>query len=168
MTQSPGATSRPDINSERLIDGVVIKDLVTHPDERGFFREMIRVTDGFFGEGSFGQLSHSLMHPGSGKGWHYHPGQTDWWYAIGSLKVALYDLREQSVTHKQLNEIFMGDMYGAKIVKIPPMVAHGCRALDTTHLIYVTSSVYDPAQEGRIAPDDPTLGYDFVSPPPVK
>jgi dTDP-4-dehydrorhamnose 3,5-epimerase len=48
------------------------------------------------------------------------------------------------------------------------MVAHGCRALDTTHLIYVTSSVYDPAQEGRIPHDDPALGYDFVSSPPVK
>ena len=58
--------------------------------------------------------------------------------------------------------------YGPKIVKIPPMVAHGCRALDTTHLIYVTSSVYDPAQEGRIPHDDPELGYDFTAGPPVK
>jgi dTDP-4-dehydrorhamnose 3,5-epimerase len=161
-------SGRTDARGQQLIQDVEIKDLVTHPDERGFFREMIRVSDSFFGEGSFGQLSHSLMHPGSGKGWHYHPGQTDWWYAIGSLKVALYDLREHSPTHKQLNEIFMGDLYGPTIVKIPPMVAHGCRALNKTHLIYVTSSVYDSAQEGRIAPDDPALGYDFVSPPPVK
>jgi hypothetical protein len=28
--------------------------------------------------------------------------------------------------------------------------------------------VYDFAQEGRIAHDDPVLGYDFVSSPPVK
>ena len=83
-----------------MIEGVEIKDLVTHSDERGFFREMIRVSDSFFGEGSFGQLSHSLMHPGSGKGWHYHPNQTDWWYAIGSLKVALYDLRPASPTNQ--------------------------------------------------------------------
>jgi dTDP-4-dehydrorhamnose 3,5-epimerase len=168
LTQTTGAPSRPDVTGPGLIEGVVIKDLVTHPDERGFFREMIRVTDGFFGEGSFGQLSHSLMHPGSGKGWHFHSGQIDWWYVIGNLKVALYDLREASPTHRQMNEVFMGDMYGAKILKIPPMVAHGCRALDTTHLIYVTSSVYDTEQEGRIAPDDPELGYDFVSSPPVK
>ena len=35
-----------------MIEGVEIKELVTHADERGFFREMIRVTDGFFGEGA--------------------------------------------------------------------------------------------------------------------
>jgi dTDP-4-dehydrorhamnose 3,5-epimerase len=168
MTQATGAPARPDVTGGRLIEGVVIKDLVTHPDERGFFREMIRVSDGFFGKEAFAQLSHSLMHPGSGKGWHYHPSQIDWWYVIGNLKVVLYDMREDSPTHKQLNEVFMGDSYGAKILKIPPMVAHGCRALDTTHLIYVTSSTYDPAQEGRLPHDDPTIGYDFNAGPPVK
>jgi dTDP-4-dehydrorhamnose 3,5-epimerase len=165
---TPSDTARPDVTGGRLIEGVEIKDLVTHPDERGFFREMIRVTDPFFGPGAFAQLSHSLMHPGSGKGWHWHPNQTDWWYAIGSLKVALYDLREGSPTHRRLNEVFMGDMYGAKILRIPPRVAHGCRALDTTHLIYVTSSTYDPAEEGRLPHDDPEIGYDFTAGPPVK
>jgi dTDP-4-dehydrorhamnose 3,5-epimerase len=151
-----------------LIEGVEVKKLVTQPDERGFFREIIRKTDEFFGESSFAQLSHSLMHPGSGKGWHYHPDQIDWWYVVGSLKVVLYDLREGSPTHRQLNEMLMGDIYGSSVLKIPSMVAHGCRALDTTHLIYVTSSAYDPAQEGRIPHDDPEIGYDFTVGPPVK
>ena len=31
-----------------MIEGVVTKDLVTHSDERGYFREIIRVTDDFF------------------------------------------------------------------------------------------------------------------------
>ena len=33
------------------IEGVVVRELVTHSDERGFFREIIRVTDEFFKEG---------------------------------------------------------------------------------------------------------------------
>ena len=33
------------------IEGVVVKTLVTHADERGFFREVIRKTDPFFAEG---------------------------------------------------------------------------------------------------------------------
>jgi len=49
-----------------MINGVVVKELVTHTDERGFFREIIRVTDDFFGEG-FGQWSHSLMFAGAAK-----------------------------------------------------------------------------------------------------
>jgi dTDP-4-dehydrorhamnose 3,5-epimerase len=68
-----------------MIAGVERKRLVTHPDERGFFREVIRVTDPFFGEG-FGQLSHSLMHAGVVKAWHVHVTQIDWWYVpIGAL-----------------------------------------------------------------------------------
>jgi len=35
------------------IDGVVLKELVTHADERGFFREVLRKTDDFFDR--FGQ-----------------------------------------------------------------------------------------------------------------
>jgi len=54
-----------------MIDGIVLKELKTYPDERGFFREIIRVSDDFFGEG-FGQFSHSLMYPGVIKAWHIH------------------------------------------------------------------------------------------------
>ena len=76
-----------------MIDGVVFKPLVTHTDQRGFFREIIRVTDAVFEEG-FGQWGHSLMHVGVAKAWHIHKIQIDWWYvASGLLKVALYDTR---------------------------------------------------------------------------
>ncbi|MEE9369912.1 MAG: hypothetical protein V3W45_00445 [Sedimentisphaerales bacterium] len=63
-----------------MIEGVVIKELVTHTDQRGFFREIIRQTDDFFSEG-FGQWSHSLMLDGVIKAWHYRKIQTDWCYA---------------------------------------------------------------------------------------
>jgi dTDP-4-dehydrorhamnose 3,5-epimerase len=150
-----------------MIHGVELKELVTHADERGFFRELIRQTDSIFREG-FGQLSHSYMHSGSAKAWHHHPHQIDWWYAIGELKVALYDLRPESPTRGRLQELFLGEHYGARVLRIPPMVAHGCRALAPTHLIYVTSSVYDLAEEGRRPHDDPEIGYDWTAGPPIK
>jgi dTDP-4-dehydrorhamnose 3,5-epimerase len=150
------------------IEGVEIKDLVTHPDERGFFREIIRVTDSFFGEG-FGQLSHSLMYAGVGKAWHIHKTQIDWWYVpIGALKVALYDTRPESPTHGVTMELFMGEAYPECVLKIPPGVAHGCRALTLSHLFYVTSNTYDPAEEGRIAHDDAEIGYDWTAFPSIK
>ena len=151
------------------IEGVEIKELVTHPDERGYFREIIRKTDPFFGEG-FAQLSHSLMHPGVAKAWHIHKTQIDWWYVpVGVLKVALYDPRPDSPTKGQLQELFMGEAYGSRVLKIPPGVAHGCRAIGgTAHLVYVTSNVYDPEEEGRIAHDDPEIGYDWTAMPSIK
>jgi dTDP-4-dehydrorhamnose 3,5-epimerase len=150
-----------------MIEGVEIKDLRSHPDERGFFREVIRVTDAFFGEG-FAQLSHSYMHPGVAKAWHVHKTQVDWWYVpVGALKLALYDTREGSPTRGERQELYLGEMYPAQVVKIPPGVAHGCRALTGTHLLYVTSRTYDPAEEGRIPHDDPGIGYDWTALPPI-
>lgn len=151
------------------IDGVVVKKLVTYPDERGFFRELIRKTDDFFGEG-FAQLSHSLMHPGVSKAWHIHKTQIDWWYVpVGVLKVALYDTSEDSPTKGVLQELFMGSDHGYSILKIPAGVAHGCKAIGgTSHLIYVTSNVYDTAEEGRIPYNDPEIGYDWEAGPSIK
>lgn len=147
------------------IEGVVLKQLVTHTDERGFFREVIRETDGFFDR--FGQWSHAQMYAGSAKAWHIHQRQTDWWYVIGEIKVALYDTREGSPTKGTLMEFLMGDRE-ATCLKIPPGVAHGCRALEHSHVIYITSSVYDPDDEGRLPHDDPEIGYDWTARPAIK
>jgi len=151
--------------SSATIDGVVLKQLVTHADERGFFREVIRESDGFFDH--FGQWSHSLMYAGTTKAWHIHQKQTDWWYAIGAIKVALYDTREGSPTKGQLMELLMGDLH-VTCLKIPPGVAHGCHALQLSHLLYITSSVYSPEDEGRIPHDDATIGYDWTAGPTIK
>jgi dTDP-4-dehydrorhamnose 3,5-epimerase len=151
-----------------LIEGVSITELVTHTDGRGFFREIIRVTDDHFREG-FGQWSHSLMYAGVAKAWHVHDKQIDWWYVPGGvLKVALHDRRSDSPTRGETMELFMGDGHPPFLLKIPPGVAHGCKCLaGPAHLLYVTSRVYDPEDEGRIPHDDPEIGYDWVSGPPI-
>jgi dTDP-4-dehydrorhamnose 3,5-epimerase len=152
-----------------MIEGVVIKELVTHPDERGFFRELIRANDDFFAEG-FGQWSHSLMHQGVAKAWHVHRRQTDWWYVgSGLIKMAMHDTRPDSPTYRVTMDVLLGDHQPARIVKVPPGVAHGCKCLGgPAHLFYMTSHTYDAADEGRIPHDDSTIGYDWSKGPPVK
>ena len=156
------------MSSPALIEGVVVKTLITHCDERGFFREIIRSSDDFFSE--FGQWSHSAMYSGVAKAWHIHHQQIDWWYvASGVLKVALHDLREDSPTNGQTQELLMGDHQPAQILKIPQRVAHGCRCLSgPAHLFYITSRSYDPNDEGRIDHDDQSIGYDWTALPPIK
>ncbi|MEW6323936.1 MAG: dTDP-4-dehydrorhamnose 3,5-epimerase family protein [Nitrospirota bacterium] len=151
-----------------MIDGVMMKDLVTHSDERGFFREIIRVTDDFFAEG-FGQWSHSLMYAGVVKAWHIHKRQVDWWYvASGVLKVALHDTRADSPTYRKTMELLMGDGQTARVLRVPPGVAHGCKTINgPVHLFYVTSNVYNPGDEGRIPYDDPAIGYDWLKGPAI-
>ena len=121
-----------------MISGVAFKDLVTHADERGFFREIIRVTDAFFAEG-FGQWSHSLVYPGVVKAWHTHKVQTQWTYvACGLLKVALHDCRPDSPTYRETMEFLAGDNQSAYVYRLP----QGWRMVtdvSTVRRIYFTS-----------------------------
>ena len=149
-----------------MIEGVVLRKLLTNTDDRGFFREIIRVTDEFFKEG-FGQWSHSLMFDGVIKAWHYHHIQTDWWYvATGVLRVGLFDLREDSLSYNEAMDFYMGDLQPAKVVKIPPGVAHGCKTIQgPVNLFYVTSHVYNPDDEVRLPYNDPKIGFDWMTRP---
>lgn len=151
-----------------MIDGVEIKDLVTHVDERGFFREVIRESDAIFTEG-FGQWSHTLSYQGVAKAWHVHRRQTDWWYvAVGTVKAALYDTRGDSPTHGQLEEFLLGEGQRPQVLKIPPGVAHGYRVLQgPAHVFYIVSHEYDGTDEGRIPHDDADIGYDWTSGPEI-
>jgi len=151
-----------------MIEGVMVKQLISHPDERGFFTELIRKTDEFFSEG-FGQLSHSHMVDGVVKAWHVHKTQVDWWCVIsGTIKVALYDTRKDSKTYRNLQEYVIGEKGEQSIVKIPPGVAHGLKVIHgPADLVYATSSIYSPEEEGRIPYDDQTIGYDWIDGKPI-
>ncbi len=151
-----------------MIDGVQIKILIRHPDERGFFEELIRVSDPIFSEG-FGQLSRSSMITGVVKAWHVHKTQIDWWYvARGTVKVALYDTRKDCPTYKQLNEFVLGEEGQDSILKIPAGVAHGLKVIKgPCDLVYVTSSTYNKDEEDRIHYDDVEIGYDWVQGMPI-
>ena len=151
-----------------MIDGVMTKKLVTHIDERGLFREIIRATDTFFTEG-FGQWSVSRMYQGVIKAWHIHKKQVDWWYVhSGVLKVALYDTREDSLTYKELAELLMGDNQPEQVLRVPPGVAHGCKCISgPADLFYVMSHEYDPKDEIRIPYDDPQIDFDWLTGPSI-
>lgn len=140
-----------------MIPGVELKRLTTHPDKRGFFREIIRTTDPFFDR--FGQWSHSLKHQDYyTPEFHFHRQQTDYWYVpVGNLRAVLCDLRDND-RNSNFEEYLLGQDYGPVVLKIPPGVAHGLKVLDgPAHLFYVTNHVYNPDDEGRVV-----LDYDWT------
>lgn len=151
----------PGAGQGTVIAGVHVKELVTHPDERGFFREILRVTDPFF-DHPFGQWSHSYMRAGVLKAWHYHKKQTDYFYvAAGRARVGLCDFREDSPSHGAVMSIVMGEDRPL-VVKVPPGVVHGVKAIaGDVHLIYLMSHTYDPQDEHRLPPDDPRIPFDW-------
>ena len=154
---------------EPTIEGITIKELEIHSDDRGYFNEILRSTDEFFCEG-FGQWSHSFMFDGVIKAWHFHKIQTDYFYVMsGVLRIGLCDLRPESKTHKKTMDFLMGDYQIPMVVKIPPGIAHGVKTVQgPAHLFYVTSHIYNPNDEIRLAYDDPKIDFDWLKGPTIK
>ncbi len=66
-------------------------------------------------------------------------------------------------------DFLMGDYQPARALKIPPGIAHGCKAVQgPVNLMYVTSHTYNPADEIRIPHDDPEIGFDWLRGPEIR
>jgi len=146
-----------------MIEGVKIKPLTAHCDERGRLMELLRSDEELFER--FGQVYLTTAYPGVVKAWHYHHHQTDFFTAIhGMVKIALYDPREDSPTRGEVNEFFAGT-YHPILVRIPARVYHGYKCISEYEAIMVNvpTNVYDhdKPDEHRIAPDDPSIPYNW-------
>lgn len=146
-----------------MIEGVVLKKLIRHSDDRGFFMEILRDDDGLLKR--FGQASLSESYPGVIKAFHYHEHQDDlWFFPSGNAQVVLHDLREDSVTKGETNSYYLGENNPGLLV-IPKGVAHGYRVLGITPavIVYFTTESYRPEKpdELRLAWDDPSIGFDW-------
>ena len=147
-----------------MINGVKIKKLVKHCDDRGFFAELIR-DDKPELLSKFGQASWSMSYPGVIKAFHYHEKQDDlWFFPSGNAQVVLYDLRESSPTNGKTDVYYMGEE-NPILLLIPKGVAHGYRVLGhkPAVIIYFTTESYHPEKpdEKRIPWDDETIGFDW-------
>lgn len=152
-------------DSSRLIEGVKCAPVTVWPDDRGYFLEVQRfgegLVEGFSRETT--QISAALNYPGIIKAFHFHRHQTDCWTpSLGMLQIALVDLRPESPTFGARNTIYAGNLRPWQIL-IPPGVAHGYKVVGTgpSLLIYATDRFYNPADEGRIPYNDPSLNYDW-------
>jgi dTDP-4-dehydrorhamnose 3,5-epimerase len=146
-----------------MIEGVSIKKLKVIPDERGRLMEIFRRDDELFS--GFGQVYMTTAYPGVVKGWHYHKKQDDNMAVVkGTMKIVLYDGREDSPTYREVNEFFAGE-HNPILVHIPRYVYHGfkCVSPDEAIVINTPTEVYDYAQpdEFRVHPHDNDIPYDW-------
>ena len=148
-----------------MIDGIQVKKLIRHVDDRGYFMEILRDDDELLKR--FGQASLSLSYPGVIKAFHYHKKQDDlWFFPKGDAQVVLYDIRENSPTKGETNVFYMGEN-NPILLLIPKGVAHGYRVLGNEPAIitYFTTESYDRENpdEYRIDWDDPEIGFDWTT-----
>jgi len=146
-----------------MIEGVVVKKLRVVPDERGWLMEVLRCDDEIYTK--FGQVYLSVVYADVVKGWHYHKVQTDRFAVVkGMAKVVLYDGRDDSPTHGEINEFFMGD-HNPMLLVIPPLVLHGMKGIgsEPAYLINCPTEPYDydNPDEHRVPPDSGEIPYDW-------
>jgi len=142
-----------------------VNPVAVWPDDRGYFLEVIRMKQGLAADfpPETTQVSAALSYPGTIKAFHFHKFQTDLWVpAAGMLQVTLVDLRPESTTFGAKNTIYVGTLRPWQIL-IPPGVGHGYKVIGESPamLVYVTNRIYNPADEGRIAYNDPSIQYDW-------
>lgn len=147
------------------ISGVHVKKLVRHPDDRGFFQEILRDDEDLLRR--FGQASLSMSYPGVIKAFHYHERQDDlWFFPVGSAQVVLYDMRETSPT-RGITQVLYPGQDNPLLIVIPVGVVHGYRVLGQTPLmiVYFTTESYRPdnPDEKRLDWNDPTIGFDWTT-----
>lgn len=146
-----------------MIQDVIVKKLVRHADDRGFFMEILRENEALLKR--FGQASMSKSYPGVIKAFHYHERQDDiWFFPVGNAQVVLYDLRADSPTKGETNVFYLGEDH-PEVVVIPAGVAHGYRVLGNQPacIVYFTTEAYNPhdPDEKRLTWDDPQIGFDW-------
>lgn len=156
-----------------MIEGVIIKRLDPHCDERGWFMEGFRSED--FGI-DVAQVSFALRVAGIKNGWHVHKNHSELFVVVrGILRLAMRDCREgrdicvdyprddlfnewvmfgYSDTPEQYEEVVMSE-YDNVAVLVPAGVAHAYRTFTDTIISYAATETYESSQhdEGRIEPD---------------
>lgn len=146
-----------------MIEGIKIIKATPHVDERGFLIEILRKDAQHFKQ--FGQVYLTTCNPGVVKAWHAHQKQTDNLFLIkGSLKIGLYDGRDDSSTYKQTATIIVTEI-NRQLVQIPPLVWHGFMALgnEPAYVINIPTELfnYDLPDELRVDPFDNDFNYDW-------
>ena len=146
-----------------MIAGVKVKKLKVISDDRGRLMEILRADDEIFQK--FGQVYMTTAFPGTVKAWHYHKLQTDnFTCVVGKVRFALYDPREDSPTHKKVNE-FTISVEDPILVQIPPLVYHGFKCIGDKEAI-VVNTVTKPYKhknpdEYRVDAYDKDIPYDW-------
>jgi dTDP-4-dehydrorhamnose 3,5-epimerase len=119
-----------------LIDGVVTRQAITHPDERGTLCEVYDPAWGLSDE-PLVYVYQVTIRPGQVKGFVLHKTYSDrLFFSFGTVKVVLYDDREGSPTRGMLNELHFSEHNRGNLV-IPPGLWHAVKNVGTDDAIFV-------------------------------
>jgi len=137
-------TARWTPSNLRLIDGVVIHEVMNVPKHGGYLTEIFR-SEWAGTNAVVDQVFQNVLDPGSISAWHAHEDTTDRLFVShGSMRIVLYDARNGSPTHGTVNELLFGTVRPALVI-VPPHVWHGVQNAASTPglLLNLVDRAYD-------------------------
>jgi dTDP-4-dehydrorhamnose 3,5-epimerase len=148
-TRRDTATVTPEgARLELLPEGVVVRDLVTHTDERGTVCELYDPRWEAHPDPLVFAYQFTIR-PGAAKGWAVHREHDDRYALLeGELEVVLYDERDDAVTSGLVARTFLTGRH-RRLFTIPPGVWHAERNVGRTDVVVVNF---------------PTIPYDHGNP----
>jgi dTDP-4-dehydrorhamnose 3,5-epimerase len=160
----PHVTPSFEVKRDDLLDGVrtfEVKNIVTG---NGFTTEVFR-PDWGVASLPIQHVIHVSLHPGVISAWHQHRIQTDHIFVVsGTLRVVLYDGRDESPTNGGLNVLNVSNVRPTLLV-VPPGVWHGVKNIGagmTSFVNYFDRPYnYEDPDEWRLPRDTPEIPYSF-------
>jgi len=148
-----------------LIEGVGIRRLPTHVDERGSLMEMFDPRWNWHPD-PLAYCYCFTVRPGIVKGWGIHKHHEDRYCLLqGEIELVLYDVRPESSTCGQLSRIVLNE-YNRCLVNIPRLVWHADHNLGTRDALVVNfpTRPYDHANPDkyRLPFDTPLIPHSFT------
>lgn len=147
---------------QKLIDGVVLRRMALHEDERGAISEIYSDAWGF-DDAPLRYAYQAMIRPGRVKGWVYHKLQSDRQAVIcGFVKYVLWDPRPDSPTNGMINEICLSER-NRGLLLIPPYVVHAVQNIGLTDAIFVNLPTvpYNHADPDKYRVDAASVPYSF-------
>ena len=147
-----------------FIEGVVIHYPKTHPDERGDLCEIYNPAWELL-DAPLVYVYQVSVRPGKVRGWVVHQSQDDRLFvSLGTLKIVLYDAREDSATMGKVNEIYLSE-YNRGIVVIPRGVFHAIQNVGDTAGLFINMPTepysHEDPDKFRLPPNNEVIPYRF-------
>lgn len=147
------------------IQGVLLRPLLMHADDRGCFTEVFRR----HWHCSVDPVQWNVVHSRAKvlRGVHLHPTHADYLITLhGQALVGLADLREDSPTRGAACIVTL-EGHNLTAIEIPPGVAHGFYFPCESMHLYAVSHYWDPADELGCRWNDPALGIPWPAIDPI-
>lgn len=118
------------------IEGVLLRRLISHEDDRGAIMEMYRPSWGFHPD-PLVYVYQAWVRPKKVKGWIVHKEQDDRIVnCVGTIRIVLFDAREDSSTYQMINQFVLSEK-SPSLILFPKGVFHAVENIGQSDALFI-------------------------------